>query len=60
MTRLSENPVGDLSAGHEGERDLYRLMAEPPARLEDVFDSPAIRQHIGDLIVNAIRKSEWG
>ena len=47
MTRLLENPVGDLSVGHEGERDLYRLMAEPPARLEDVFDRPAIRRHIG-------------
>jgi len=54
MALLSMNPNHD-----EAERELHRLMAEPPARLEDVFDTPAIRRHIGELIVNAMRKSEW-
>ena len=54
MALLSKNPNHN-----EAERELYRLMAEPPARLEDVFDTPAIRRHIGELIVNSMRKSEW-
>jgi hypothetical protein len=58
MARQLENPDRDFSAGYdEAEPDLFRLLAEPPARLEDVFDNPAIRQHVARLIVSAIRKS---
>lgn len=58
MARLWDNPDRDFSAGHDKiNQDLFRLMAEPPARLEDVFDSPAVREYIGRLIVSAIRKS---
>lgn len=53
--RLS-NP--DLVDQHKAESDLFRLMSKPPARLEDVFDSQAVREHIAKLIVNAIRQSE--
>jgi hypothetical protein len=58
MARLSENPDRDFSAGYDkAESDVHRLLAEPPARLEDVFDSPAIREYVGKLIANTIRKS---
>jgi hypothetical protein len=58
MARLSENPDRDFSADYDkAEPDLFRLLAEPPARLEDVFDNQAIREHVGRLIVNAMRKS---
>jgi hypothetical protein len=58
MARLLDNTDRDFSAGHDKtDPDLFRLMAEPPARLEDVFDSPAVREHIGRLIVSAIRNS---
>jgi hypothetical protein len=59
MARLSENPDRDFSAGcDKAKPDLFRLMAEPPASLEKLFESPAIREHIGRLIVSAMRKSE--
>ncbi len=59
MARLSENPDRDFSAGYEEPKsDLYRLLDEPPARLEDLFDTPAIREHVGKLIASAISKSD--
>ncbi len=37
---------------------MIAVLAErPPARLVDLFDSPAIRTHVGKLIADAIRKS---
>jgi hypothetical protein len=56
MAHLSENPERNYSAGDDESinRDLDRLMAEPAARLEDLFDNPAIREHVGKLIVKAI------
>ncbi len=58
MARLSENPDRDFSAGDDKfEFDLLRLLKEPPARLEDLFDTPAIRDHVGKLIAAAISKS---
>jgi hypothetical protein len=56
MARLSENPDRDFSAGYV-RTDLYRLLDAPPAKLEDVFDTPAIREYIGNLIADAIRKA---
>jgi hypothetical protein len=58
VARLSDNPDRNRSPAEQDKHDLFGLMAEPPARLEDIFDSPVIRQHIGELIVSAIRKSE--
>jgi hypothetical protein len=58
MARLSENPDRDFSAGYDkAGSDLHRLLNEPPARLEDVFNTPAIREYVGKLIADAIRKS---
>ena len=58
MARHTENPDRNFSADYD-KAELHRLMAEPPARLEDLFDSPVIREHVAKLIVDAIRKSEW-
>ena len=58
MARLSENPDRNFSTGDDkSEFDVCRLLAEAPARLEDLFDSPAIRKHVGKLIADAVRKS---
>ena len=59
MARLSENPDRNFSTGDDKSGfDVRRLLvAEPPARLEDLFDSPTIRKHVGKLIADAVRKS---
>ena len=59
MARL-KNPDRNFSTDHDQDKlDLSRLMNDPPANPEDVFDNPTVREHIARLIVNAIRKSEW-
>jgi hypothetical protein len=60
MARQMENSNRNFSADHDtAEVELRRLMVEPPARLEDLFDNPVIREHVAKLIVNAIRRSDW-
>ena len=60
MARLSENPDRDFCAGYgKVEKDLYRLLSELPAKLEELFDNPVVSERVGRLIANAMHKSDW-
>jgi hypothetical protein len=56
MERLSADR--DFSAGYE-KRDpkIDRLLAEPPLPFDDILDDPLIRERIGKLIGNAMRRA---
>ena len=57
MAPLSSNPDRDCSAGYgKAEPELDRLMAEPPATLDDLFNDPVIRRRVGELIGIAMRQ----
>ena len=58
MARLSTNPDQDFSAGYEkAQPDLDHWQDEPPLPLHDLFNDPAIRERVGKLIGNAMRRS---
>jgi hypothetical protein len=55
MAPLSTNPDRNFSAGYgEAKREIDQLMAEPSLPLD--IDDPAIRERIGKLIVDAMRR----
>ena len=57
MARLSPNPDRDFSAGYEKcDSEVDRLLAEPPLPWDDILDDPAIRQRVGKLIGDAMRR----
>ncbi len=57
MARLSPNPDRDFSAGYEKHHsEIDRLLAEPPLPWDDILDDPVIRQRVGKLIGDAMRR----
>ena len=57
MARLSPNPDRDFSAGYEKrDPEIDRLLAEPPLPLDEILDDPVIRERVGKLIGNAMRR----
>jgi hypothetical protein len=48
-------PQQDLSVGSD-KADLARLLAHPPAALDDLCNDPAIRDRVGKLIGDAARQ----
>ena len=51
------NPDRDFSAGYDAaDFDLEQLLAEPPLLWDDILDDPAIRERVGKLIGNAMRR----
>jgi len=55
---LSANPDRDFSAGYEKrDPEIERLLAEPPLPWDDILDDPAIRERVGKLIGNAMRRA---
>jgi hypothetical protein len=58
MARLLANPDLDFSAGHKKrDPEIERLLAEPPLSWDDILDDPAIRERVGKLIGNAMRRA---
>jgi hypothetical protein len=55
---LSANPDRDFSAGYEKrDPEIERLLAAPPLPWDDILDDPAIRERVGKLIGNAMRRA---
>ena len=52
----SANPDQDFSAGYRNAPDLKNWRADPPASLDDLFRSEAIRERIGRLIAIAMAR----
>jgi hypothetical protein len=58
MARLPANPDLDFCAGYEKrDPDIDRLLAEPPLPLDDILDDPIVRERVGKLIGNAMRRT---
>ena len=58
MARPSQNPDRDFSAGH-GTRDpeIERLLDEPPLLWDEILNDPVIRERVGKLIGDAMRRT---
>jgi hypothetical protein len=57
MPFRSPSPDLDSSAGYDAaDFDLKQLLAEPPLLWDDILDDPAIRERVGKLIGNAMRR----
>ena len=57
MAPLSTNPDRDFSAGYgEAEPEINQWMAKPAPTLDDLFNDPAIRKRVGELIADAMRR----
>jgi hypothetical protein len=58
MARLSPNPDRDFCAGY-GRRDpeIEQALAGPPLPWDDILDDPSIRDRVGKLIVDALRRN---
>jgi hypothetical protein len=58
MRRLSPNPDRDFSAGYQKRNpEIDQLLAEPPLPWDDILDDPVIRERVGKLICNAMRRT---
>ena len=56
MPRLSSNPDRDFSAGYGDTSDIDRLMADPPLPFDEILDDPIVRERVGKLIGDAMRR----
>jgi hypothetical protein len=56
MVRPSPNPDRNFSAGYARDPEIDRLMNEPAPLWDDVLDDPVIRERVGKLIADAMRR----
>ncbi len=57
MPRSSDNSDCNLAADEIDDDFIERLFASPPPRLDQLFDDPAVRARVGQLISLAMSRS---